>query len=197
MKSLKFTILFGVLFSINLYAQTDAGIKLSKAAIERTTHLVIYDGSWFQLDYPGGDVPDSIGVCTDLVIRSYRNAFDVDLQKDVHEDMKSNFNAYPSKRIWGNTIPDRNIDHRRTQNLECFLKRKGADLPITDNPNDYKPGDLVFWSDIASGHVGIVVDQYTNEGVPKIVHNIGFGPKCEDFLFSHRIIGHYRWLPKN
>ena len=58
-------------------------------------------------------------------------------------------------------------------------------------------GDLVFWADIASGHVGIVVDQYTNEGVPKIVHNIGSGPKCEDFLFSHRIIGHYRWLPKD
>ena len=38
-------------------------------------------------------------------------------------------------------------DYRRTQNLECFLKRKGADLPITDNPNDYK-SDLVFWADI-------------------------------------------------
>ena len=81
MKSLKFTILLSVLFSINLFAQTDAGIKLSSAAIERTTHFVIYDGSWFKLSYPGGDVPDSIGVCTDLVIRSYRNAFDIDLQK--------------------------------------------------------------------------------------------------------------------
>ena len=195
MKRLILIILFGVFYPVYLHAQTDAGLELSKAAIERTTHFVIYDGSWKKLDYPGGDVPDSIGVCTDLVIRSYRNAFDVDLQKDIHEDMKSNFNTYPSKRIWGNTIPDRNIDHRRTQNLECFLKRKSADLPITDDPNDYKPGDLVFWADIASGHVGIVVNQYTNEGVPKVVHNIGAGPICEDFLFSHKIIGHYRWLP--
>ena len=195
MKRLILIILFGVFYTVYLYAQTDAGLELSKAAIERTTHFVIYDGGWKKLDYPGGDVPDSIGVCTDLVIRSYRNAFDVDLQKDIHEDMKSNFNTYPSKRIWGNTIPDRNIDHRRTQNLECFLKRKSADLPITDDPNDYKPGDLVFWADIASGHVGIVVNQYTNEGVPKVVHNIGAGPICEDFLFSHKIIGHYRWLP--
>ena len=195
MKRLILIILFGVFYTVYLYAQTDAGLELSNAAIERTTHFVIYDGGWKKLDYPGGDVPDSIGVCTDLVIRSYRNAFDVDLQKDIHEDMKSNFNTYPSKRIWGNTIPDRNIDHRRTQNLECFLKRKSADLPITDDPNDYKPGDLVFWADIASGHVGIVVNQYTNEGVPKVVHNIGAGPICEDFLFSHKIIGHYRWLP--
>ena len=195
MKRLILIILFGVFYPFYLYAQTDAGLELSKAAIERTTHFVIYDGGWKKLDYPGGDVPDSIGVCTDLVIRSYRDAFDVDLQKDIHEDMKSNFNKYPSKRIWGNTVPDRNIDHRRTQNLECFLKRKSADLPITDDPNDYKPGDLVFWADIASGHVGIVVNQYTNEGVPKVVHNIGAGPICEDFLFSHKIIGHYRWLP--
>ena len=195
MKKLLLIILSSVLFSINLFAQTNSGIKLSKAAIERTTHFVIYNGDWTELDYPGGDVPDSIGVCTDLVIRSYRNAFKIDLQKEIHVDMKSNFNIYPSKRIWGETRPDRNIDHRRTQNLECFLKRKGANLPITDNPKDYKPGDLVFWADIGTGHVGIVVDQYTNEGVPKVVHNIGAGPKCVDFLFSHRIIGHYRWLP--
>ena len=195
MKRLILIILFGVFYPVYINAQTDAGLELSNAAIERTTHFVIYDGGWKKLDYPWGDVPDSIGVCTDLVIRSYRNAFDVDLQKDIHEDMKSNFNKYPSKRIWGNTIPDRNIDHRRTQNLECFLKRKSADLPITDDPNDYKPGDLVFWADIASGHVGIVVNQYTNEGVPKVVHNIGAGPICEDFLFSHKISGHYRWLP--
>ena len=195
MKRLILIILFGVFYPVYPYAQTDAGLELSRAAIERTTHFVIYDGGWKKLDYPGGDVPDSIGVCTDLVIRSYRNAFDVDLQKEIHEDMKSNFNTYPSKRIWGNTIPDRNIDHRRTQNLECFLKRKSADLPITDDPNDYKPGDLVFWADIASGHVGIVVNQYTNEGVPKVVHNIGAGPICEDFLFRNKISGHYRWLP--
>ena len=99
------TILSGVLFSINLFAQTDAGIKLSKAAMERTTHFVIYDGTWTRLDYPGGDVPDSIGVCTDLVIRSYRNAFKIDLQKDIHVDMKSNFNIYPSKIVMGKFNP--------------------------------------------------------------------------------------------
>ena len=179
--------------SNNILAQTNAGIKLSNAAIERTTHSVKYNGKWMKIDYPGGDVPDNIGVCTDLVIRSYRNALQIDLQKEIHEDMRDNFEKYPSKKIWGNTTTDRNIDHRRTQNLECFLTRVGAKLPITNNPKDYKPGDLVFWADIATGHVGIVVNQYTEQNIPKVVHNIGDGPKCEDFLFKNRIIGHYRF----
>ena len=117
-----------------------------------------------------------------------------DLQKEIHEDMRDNFEKYPSKKIWGNTTTDKNIDHRRTQNLECFLTRAGAKLPITNNPKDYKPGDLIFWADIATGHVGIVVNQYTEQDIPKVVHNIGNGPKCEDFLFKNRIIGHYRWF---
>jgi uncharacterized protein YijF (DUF1287 family) len=41
--------------------------QLVKAAIERTTHRVWYNGSYQPISYPGGDVPDSIGVCTDLV----------------------------------------------------------------------------------------------------------------------------------
>ena len=180
--------------SNNLFSQTNAGIKLSNAAIERTTHSVEYNGKWTKIDYPGGDVPDNIGVCTDLVIRSYRNALQIDLQKEIHEDMRDNFEKYPSKKIWGNTTTDKNIDHRRTQNLECFLTRAGAKLPITNNPKDYKPGDLIFWADIATGHVGIVVNQYTEQDIPKVVHNIGNGPKCEDFLFKNRIIGHYRWF---
>ena len=180
--------------NFNLTDSLSSGIILSNAAIERTKHDITYDGSYVNLQYPNGDVPSNIGVCTDVVIRSYRNAFNIDLQKEIHEDMRDNFEKYPSKKIWGNTTTDRNIDHRRTQNLECFLTRVGAKLPITNNPKDYKPGDLVFWADIATGHVGIVVNQYTEQNIPKVVHNIGDGPKCEDFLFKNRIIGHYRWL---
>jgi len=174
---------------------TEKGKQLSDAAIERTSHDIVYNGAYERLEYPGGDVSDRNGVCTDVIIRSYRKAFNVDLQKEIHEDMKANFDAYPSNRIWGLNTPDKNIDHRRTQNQECFLKRKGAKLSITDKPEDYLPGDLVYWGDIASGHVGIVVNKYTDEGVPMVVHNIGAGPKLEDFLFASRITGHYRWLP--
>ncbi len=69
-------------------------LKLVKAARERTTHQVTYDGTYLRIDYPGGDVPDNIGVCTDVIIRSYRK-LGIDLQQKVHEDMRKSFRAYP------------------------------------------------------------------------------------------------------
>ncbi|MCP3986830.1 MAG: DUF1287 domain-containing protein, partial [bacterium] len=46
--------------------------RLVAAAMERLSHEVTYDGAYRRIDYPGGDVPDQIGVCTDLVLRAYR-----------------------------------------------------------------------------------------------------------------------------
>src|SRR5215213_2951459 len=93
--------------------------RLSEAAVERTSHEVRYDPTYFVIGYPGGDVPPEVGVCTDEVIRSYR-ALGVDLQQLVHEDMKSNFSLYPHK--WGLKRPDTNIDHRRVPNLMVFFE---------------------------------------------------------------------------
>jgi len=167
--------------------------KLSDAAVERTSHEVRYDPTYFKIDYPGGDVPAEVGVCTDEVIRSYR-AVGLDLQKLVHEDMAANFSLYP--RTWGLKKPDTNIDHRRVPNLMVFFARQGASLPVTQEARDYKPGDVVTW-DLGGGltHIGVVV------GVPsdadgrrlQIVHNIGAGPKMEDVLFAWKITGHYRF----
>ncbi|MCX7545789.1 DUF1287 domain-containing protein [Marinicella gelatinilytica] len=170
--------------------------NLAEAAIDRTNHSVRYDGAYRSIDYPGGDVPADIGVCTDVVIRSYR-ALGVDLQVLVHEDMKAHFSAYPSKRIWGLTGTDRNIDHRRVPNLQTFLTRHGESLPISQTADDYLPGDLVTW--MLPGnlpHIGIVTGQRSSSsGRPLIVHNIGAGPQLEDILFSYSITGHYRFEP--
>ena len=97
---------------------TDFSKKLTQAAIERTQHIVRYDRSYRKISYPNGDVPDDVGVCTDLVIRSYRK-LGIDLQKDVHEDMKVNFDMYP--KLWGLSKPDPNIDHRRVPNLQTLF----------------------------------------------------------------------------
>ncbi|GLQ32708.1 DUF1287 domain-containing protein [Litoribrevibacter albus] len=170
--------------------------RLVDAAFERTTHDVRYDGRYLSIPYPGGDVPENIGVCTDVVIRSYR-ALGIDLQQQVHEDMRRHFQEYPSKRIWGLTKPDSNIDHRRVPNLQRFFTRHGTQLKISDNPNDYQAGDLVTW--MLPGnlpHIGIVTDQTSVSGAPIIVHNIGWGPKAEDMLFDYTITGHYRYLPE-
>jgi uncharacterized protein YijF (DUF1287 family) len=169
--------------------------QLSAAAIERTHHIVRYDPGYVRIAYPGGDVPPETGVCTDEVIRAYR-AVGVDLQKEVHEDMAANFSAYPSKRLWGRTSPDSNIDHRRVPNLMVFFSRKGEVFPISTRSDDYQPGDLVTW-DLGGGvtHIGMVVNQRALLSRRyMIVHNIGRGPKMEDVLFDWKITGHYRYF---
>lgn len=170
----------------------DFASGLVAAALERTRHSVTYDGSYRQMTYPGGDVPDNVGVCTDVVIRSYR-ALGIDLQQLVHEDMSAHFSDYPAN--WGLSRPDSNIDHRRVPNLQVFFTREGASLPISEQANDYRPGDLVTWMLPGSlPHIGIVVNEYSSDGQrPLIVHNIGAGPVLEDVLFRYPVTGHYRY----
>ncbi len=187
--------------SINTFASTKTEIfvgKLLKAAKNRTKQLVIYNGAYIKISYPNGDVPKNIGVCTDVIVRSYRK-LGIDLQKQVHEDISKNFSSYPSKRIWGLKNPDKNIDHRRVPNLRAFFKRHGETLKITKDPADYKPGNLVTW--VLPGnlpHIGIVINEKSKDGKrPLIVHNIGAGPVVEDMLFDYKITGHYRYYGKN
>jgi hypothetical protein len=169
--------------------------KLIEAAINRTEQNVRYDPAYLQIDYPMGDVPANTGVCTDVVIRSYRQ-LGIDLQEKVYEDMKDNFNEYPN--LWRLTAPDTNIDHRRVPNLMVFFKRYGEVLPTTKILNDYFPGDLVTW-DLGAGktHIGIITNRISNNSnQPLIVHNIGAGPKLEDILFKWKITGHFRYYGK-
>ena len=173
----------------------DFSARLSAAALERTRYSVHYDGSYQRIPYPGGDVPDDVGVCTDLVIRAYRS-LGIDLQQEVHEEMQRNFDDFP--KIWGLKRPDPNIDHRRVPNLQRFFERRGAELPVTDQAADYLPGDLVTW--MLPGnlpHIGIVVEQRSANGAePLIVHNIGAGPQLEKALFRFPVTGHYRYPRK-
>jgi len=169
--------------------------ELSDAALARTGFKVIYDGNYKKIGYPGGDVPSGTGVCTDVLVRSYR-AIGIDLQKDVHIDLKNNFSRYPD--IWGLKSPDTNIDHRRVLNLRVFFSRKGLELSLTMNSDDYLPGDIVSWR-LPSGfpHIGIVVDKRSDDGKRHlVVHNISAGPELEDVLFSYKITGHYRYYGK-
>lgn len=170
--------------------------KLVDAALKRTEQQVKYDGRYLRISYPNGDVPADIGVCTDVVIRSYR-ALGIDLQQLVHEDMVANFSRYPSKRIWGLAKPDTNIDHRRVPNLQTFFSRHGEQFRPTQQGSDYKPGDIVTW--LLPGnlpHIGIVVDKHSADRQrPLIVHNIGAGPELADMLFNYNITGHYRFMP--
>jgi uncharacterized protein YijF (DUF1287 family) len=194
---------FGLLFialllavitpSLAQRADADIAKALVAAADARALVKVRYDGAYVKIDYPGGDVPADTGACSDEIIRVYR-AIGIDLQKEVHEDMRKNSSAYLAKPNWGHKL-DTNIDHRRVPNLMTYFERSGAGLPITRHADDYLPGDVVAW-DLGGGvtHIGMVVDR---QGIlssrHKVLHNIGRGPQIEDRLFDWKIIGHYRF----
>jgi uncharacterized protein YijF (DUF1287 family) len=174
-------------------AQPAPAARLIAAARRQIGVTLAYDPAYSRLAYPGGDVPRAIGVCTDVIIRAYRDAMGRDLQALVHTDMQAAFGAYPKR--WGLKRPDANIDHRRVANLEVYLTRKGARLPIPRSLIDWRAGDLV--SALVGGrlpHIGIVSDRRSPAGHPLLIHNIGQGTREEDALGDHRTIGRFRWL---
>lgn len=178
----------------NIVDHADKTQRLIAAAVAQTQENVTYNGTYFKITYPMGDVPAQYGVCTDVIIRAYRK-LGIDLQQLVHEDMRGNFSLYPAKKNWGQTKTDTNIDHRRVPNLQTFFTRHGKKLTVSSKPQDYKAGDLVTW--MLPGnlpHIGIVSDQRSVDGQrPLIIHNIGAGPQLEDMLFAYTISGHYRY----
>jgi hypothetical protein len=173
----------------------DPALRLVRAARAQVGVTLSYNPAYVRLAYPGGDVAPEQGVCTDVVVRAYRSALNIDLQELVHEDMRSAFTAYPARL--GLKRPDPNIDHRRVPNLQAFLRRKGVSLPVTSKAADYRPGDLV--TQMLPGnlpHMGIVSDRRSVDGArPLVIHNIGAGAREEDRLFAFPITGHYRFAP--
>ena len=176
----------------NVKAQNQFTQKLSDAALSLTRDKVTYDPAYYSIKYPNGDVAANKGVCTDVVIRAYRK-LEIDLQKEVHEDMKKNFSKYPKK--FGLKKPDTNIDHRRVPNLMVFFSRFGKSKSTETNASLYLPGDIVTW--LLPGnltHIGIVVNRKSADGKRYlIVHNIGGGQVIEDCLFKFTITGHYQY----
>jgi len=165
--------------------------QLLAAARTQVGVTLRYDPSYTRLAFPGGDVPRDKGVCTDVIIRAYRDALGLDLQALVNADMRAAFGAYP--RNWGLTAPDRSIDHRRVPNLRVWLARQRAELPIPRDASGWQPGDI-FTSILAgtATHIGFVSDRQ-GAGGPLIIHNIGEGAREEDALLDWPITGRYRW----
>lgn len=158
------------------------GVRLAEAARAQTASLVIYNARYSRIAYPGGDVSPFYGVCTDVVVRAYRS-LGIDLQIDVAQA--------------GVGTGDRNIDHRRTEVMRKFLAKRGESLAISDNPDDYKPGDIVTYyrpqNRSSTAHIAIVSDVVGPSGQWMIVHNRGWGVQLEDALFVDKITGHYRY----
>lgn len=138
-----FTFCAWICVAINVVvAQEKLHQQLSEEAINLSKTKVAYDPTYYAIPYPGGDVPGNKGVCTDVVIRAYRKV-GIDLQREVHVDMKESFDQYPNN--WGLRKPDTNIDHRRVPNLMKFFSRRGDSLEKDMISSNYLPGDIVAW----------------------------------------------------
>ncbi len=178
------------LVGVFLMSEAVAGQCLVDAARQQIGVTLRYDGSYEQLSYPLGDVPMVRGVCTDVIVRAYRQ-LDIDLQVLVHEDMRAHFSVYP--RNWGLRSPDRNIDHRRVPNLQRFFERHGQSLGVAGDDTAFKPGDLVtFMLPGNLPHIGVVSDRRNGER-PLVIHNVGAGAREEDVLRAYTLTGHYRY----
>lgn len=170
-------------------SETKAASLITKARA-RIGVTTLYDPAYVALDYPGGDVPQDRGVCIDVIIRAYRDAFNFDFQKHVHEDMAANFSAYPTR--WGLTRTDRNIDHRRVPNIETWLQRHGHELQA----DTWQPGDLMTCRvGDTLPHIGILSSQKDRRGRWKAIHNIGLGTLEDSRIWSYGQKRRFRFLP--
>jgi uncharacterized protein YijF (DUF1287 family) len=131
-----------------------------------------YTEGYMDMGYPNGDVPRTVGVCTDVVIRAVRNA-GIDLQKELHDDIRRAPGAYPMVKGSG----DPAIDQRRVATLLPYFKRHWEQHTAKlDDPKDpYRPGDVLFMDTFprrdGPDHIGIVSDTLDDQGLPMVINN--------------------------
>jgi len=153
--------------------------------------------------YAGGDPPSDIAISTDIIARAFIEAGFI-LRELVDEDISNNFNEYPLRKNWGQTVSDPDIDYRRIQNLEIFFSRNAISLGTVFTGSDevslksWYPGDILFFDMDRDGFTdcaAIISDYTTRNGIPKVIYNyIEPGHTVEqDILGQEEITGHYRY----
>jgi uncharacterized protein YijF (DUF1287 family) len=131
-----------------------------------------YTEGYVDIPYPMGDVPRTMGVCTDVIIRAVRNA-GLDLQQALHKDIAKSPRSYPMVKGKGN--PD--IDQRRVATLLPYFKRHWSQRSARlDDPDDpLRPGDIIFMDTFPSrsgpDHIGILSDHVDEQGLPLVINN--------------------------
>lgn len=131
-----------------------------------------YTEGYLRLGYPMGDVPRTLGVCTDVIIRALRNA-GLDVQVELQRDLRRAPKAYPMIRRAG----DANIDHRRVKTLLPYLLRNlDRRTAALDDPRDpLRAGDIVLFDTFPTragpDHIGIISDRLGDHGLPLVINN--------------------------
>jgi uncharacterized protein YijF (DUF1287 family) len=127
---------------------------------------------YISLTYPMGDVPRTIGVCTDVIIRAVRNA-GLDIQKELHDDIRRARAAYPMVKGMG----DPSIDQRRVGTLLPYFKRhwESHTAKLDDPADPLRPGDIILMDTFPNrsgpDHIGILSDRLDGQGLPLVINN--------------------------
>lgn len=163
-----------------------------------------YDASFHGVKYPNGDVDRSVGVCTDVVVRAYRNA-GINLQEMVIKDMQRAPKAYS---LEAGKSPNKHYEHRRVRRLYPYFKRHFKKLSTdfdssTKGDQAWLPGDILFmsfepWAK-KPRHVGLASSHIQLSGFPLLAHNAArfFYASEHDILFAQPIFARFRvTLPK-
>ncbi|MGA0845843.1 MAG: DUF1287 domain-containing protein [Luteolibacter sp.] len=167
-------------------------LLLAAHALILSGQEIQFDNSYYQISYPEGDIAPDRGNAADVVVRCFR-AMGIDLQRELHEDMKHHFRLYP--QLWEAITPDANIDHRRVPNLERFFERHGESLAPSYETANFRHGDIVVWSLAnAEKHIGIIVPgPGARASEPWVVHHLNGRIEWADALFDYTVVSHFRY----
>ncbi len=182
---LKLIILFLLLSSSLFSGNVNTFVNATRIQVGKT---VTYNPEYVYLKYPMGDIALSKGVCTDVIVRAFRE-LNIDLQERIYNDKKRTPSRY--KGLYYTDKLDPNIDHRRVKNIQAYLLSRGYRVN-----NEFKSGDIVVWKLQGKkkifDHIGICSDKKNSKGEPLIIHNINSGVKEEDVLRKYKIVDHFR-----
>lgn len=145
-----------------------------------------YDDGYYQGGYP----PEDRGACTDVIWRAFRNA-GYDLKAMVDADIA----ADPASYAQVASVPDPNIDFRRTGVLNVFFSKYATSLTTdTSAKEEWQRGDIVVFE--STRHIGMVSDKRDADGNAFIIHNMGQKERENDYLAfkTHMTVtAHYRF----
>jgi uncharacterized protein YijF (DUF1287 family) len=158
-----------------------------------------YTEGYVSIKYPNGDVPRTIGVCTDVIVRALRNA-GLDLQKGLHDDIARAPRSYPMVKGKG----DASIDQRRVRTLLPFFVRhlEAHTAALDDAKDPLRPGDVIFMDTFPSrpgpDHIGIVSNHVDDQGLPLIINNWTDGTTTTemDLLTFVPVTHRFRLVPR-
>ena len=150
----------------------DVLIGAKKTVLNAAAYTPEAEG-YIPMRYPMGDVPRTMGVCTDVIIRAVRNS-GLDLQQALHEDIRAARRAYPMiKKPAG----DPNIDQRRVGTLLPYFQRhwQRHSAKLDDPADPLRPGDVIFMDTFPDrpgpDHIGIISDILDDHGLPLVINN--------------------------